>query len=179
MNEKENGFYSKYFNYRFNLKAGYFFWKRSSAGIYSGYSYKNTKTTVNDTLCVGHKINEFYIGPYYKKYLKIFNRFSFTIFTSVFFYNYYYKPNSESYYPIIRNSYNLTLIPGLNYNLTDRLSIDLDIGEFSVFIRSFRRKDPNISEEDQKTIIFGTNTSLNKFRITAFKLGFSYRIGKQ
>ena len=176
--EDSDGTHSNKFDYRINLKAGYFFWKRSSVGIYSGYSYHSGKTTVNDTVKSGHKFNDFYIGPYYKQYFKLLYRFSFTMFTSAYFNSHNFKPYLESSYPRVENSYNLTFIPGLSYDITDRLSVDMDIGEFTAYIMTFRRKDPTLDEESQKSVVLGTYTSLNKFRITTFVLGFSYRIGK-
>lgn len=166
------------FKYRFHIKTGYFLWKRASVGIYTGYAHQNSKTTVNDTITAGTKRNEFYIGPYYKRYFKLLNRFSFTLFASAYYSYDYLRPQLESQYPVLTNRYNLTFIPGLSYDITDRLSVDMDIGEFTAYIMSIRRKDPALDEDSQKTVSLATSTSLNKFRITTFVLGFSYRIGK-
>jgi len=164
---------------RLNLKAGYFLWDRSAIGIYGGYFYQKNKTEERDTITSGMQRKEFYIGPYYKLYLKLFKGFNFTLFSSVYYRYSIHKPLIESQYPMTENSYNLSLVPGLSYDITPRLSIDLDVGEFTAYILNFRRKDPTLDEEQQKVTTFRTNTSFNRFRLSALTFGFSYKIGNR
>lgn len=177
--EKDQNQYSDHCEYQFNLKAGYFLWKRSELGIYSGYYYRKSYYYKEDTLVSDLSKRELYIGPYSKTYFKIFKGLNFTMFVSAYYEYSKQESRLESGIPISENIYNLTIIPGLSYDITERLSVNLDIGEFTAYIRNYKREDPTLAEEQQKTTLLRTYTSLNEFGVTTFVLGFSYRIGNK
>lgn len=164
------------FDYNFNVKAGYFITKRSSVGIYVGFSKRKFNHDYSDTLTHEGIDRGFYAGPYYNHYFKLVKKLNFDMFVSA---NYRYSIQKRSYgtfYPITENSYNLTFIPGFSYEITDKVSVDLDIGEFTAYILNYKRADPTLDKDSQTATTFRTYTSLNNFRLTALVFGFSYKI---
>ncbi|MBM3437487.1 MAG: hypothetical protein FJY07_14870 [Bacteroidetes bacterium] len=158
------------------MKAGYFITKGSSSGIYAGFFERKFKYFYSDTLTHEGFDRGFYAGPYYNFYFKLMKRLNFDMFVSA---NYRYSIQKRfygTYYPYSENSYNLTFIPGLSYDITDKVSVDLDIGEFTAYILNLKREDPNVDKDSQTATQFRVKTSLNKFRLTALVFGFSYKI---
>lgn len=176
--EKTNQFSGTYY---FNLKVGYFFSNKSLFGISSGYTWDvETDYKPFDTITTTNKINSFDIGPFYKGYFKLVKNLYFTLNVSPFFRSSSLKksfPDGEynSYYSSKENAVYLSVLPGLSFDFSDKVSVEFELGFYNAYIKFRKLLDSPLTSEERRQVVYGTSTSLNEFDLNDILFGFTYR----
>jgi hypothetical protein len=169
-------------SYYLNLKGGYFISNKSLFGISSGYIYDQETDYPHsyDTVRVTSTNKSFDIGPFYKGYFKLVKSFYFTLNISPF-YRYsslkksYPDEEFDPYYSYKENSIYISVLPGLSFELNDKISIEFELGFYNAYVKFRKVLDSPLSVEERKQFVYGTSTSLNEFSINNCLIGFTYR----
>ncbi|GAA4320053.1 hypothetical protein GCM10023115_46850 [Pontixanthobacter gangjinensis] len=133
---------SEYENFGFTLRpqAGYFINDNLAAGLTLGYHYSRNKYTRPDELQEATN-NAFTIAPYLQKYFAISGSFSFNL---TGFLEYTRSTSKNDYDNCLncqkdtRNLYGIALRPGLSYLLSDKFSLDANLGTLQYSHSEFR-----------------------------------------
>lgn len=132
----------KYDNFGFTLRpeAGYFIKENLAAGLLLGYNYNKSKSFRPEEFQESTN-NGFTIAPYLQKYFAISESFSFNLTGSL---EYTWRTYKNDYDDCLncqedtRNLYGISLRPGLSYLLSDKFSLDANLGALQYSHSEFR-----------------------------------------
>ena len=129
-NSEYESYETKNFGFSLRPKAAYFINDNLAAGLLLGYHYNRNKNSRPDDLQESTN-NAFTIAPYLQKYFAISESFSFNLTGSLEYTRSSYKSDYNDCLNCredIRDLYGIALRPGLSYLLSDKFSLDANLG---------------------------------------------------
>ena len=166
-NSEEQSSEIKNFGFSLRPAAGYFFNDNLSAGLLLGYDHSSSKYKGPEG---PRDVNNrgFIIAPYLQKYFGISGAFAFNLTGSL---EYNWSRNTSDYDNCLncsentRNIYAVVVRPGISYLLSDKFSLDANLGRLGY----------NYSEMEDEDQIYRTTNSFNfSFSLSNIYLGLTY-----
>ncbi|MCD4788409.1 MAG: hypothetical protein K8R37_00305, partial [Bacteroidales bacterium] len=86
-------------------------------------------------------------------------------------------PDGEynSYYSSKENAVYLSVLPGLSFDFSDKISVEFELGFYNAYIKFRKLLDSPLTSEERRQVDYGTSTSLNEFDLNDILFGFTYR----
>ena len=166
-NRSENeSFDSKNFGFSLRPEAAYFISDNLSLGMLLGYTYNSNKYKRSDSM-QETTYNSFTIAPYLQKYIGISESFAFNLTGSLDYTRNWYEDNNTNCLncsDTTRDVYGIAIRPGISYLLSDKLSLDANLG-----VLRFTHTDI-----DEQTIDASANSLILSFGLSNIYFGLTY-----
>ena len=144
---QDDSYEGKSFGFNLRPEAAYFIGNNLSLGMFFRYSYYSNEYTRSDDFR-SYKNNAITIAPYLKKYFSFSEAFAFNLTGSLDYSRNWSKDESDDCLNCTnstRNTYGIAVRPGLTYLISDRLSLDANIGLLRYTYNDINEADRNIS----------------------------------
>ncbi|GGG25883.1 hypothetical protein GCM10011532_06550 [Christiangramia forsetii] len=160
-NSEYESYETKNFGFTIRPKAAYFINDNLAAGLLLGYNYNSNKYSQSDNLQESTN-NAITIAPSLQKYIGISESFAINLTGSLEYSRIWYE-NDESEndclncIETIRDRYGIALRPGITYLLSDKFSIDANLGALQ-FTHTDRQEE-GINDASTNSLVFSLGLS--------------------
>ena len=151
LNSERVGNPINYESFSFNVRPdfGYFIASNLQVGLELGYGY--SKINYDQSAISERKINSFSIAPYLRKFLALSSKFSISLTGSPYYNHYQNDEYSDDEYlgQLTSENFGVNVKPGIFFMLSDKVSLNADIGRLYYSHFSDSRDGEDLEKSDQ------------------------------